>query len=117
MRFFRKKQKQTPEPKPTYLIYLSPEQLKNSYIMTPQEFQRFQNSEAFVEGGKLFEISKQFGYQVRKVADLQEESINAINSSIAMRAQAGPSRRRPAMNRESMHREAMLPLEQELDLA
>lgn len=61
------------------IIYLTPEALRHVYVMPAHEFEAFQNSKEFVPGGRLMEISRQFSYTVRKVADLREETVTYMN--------------------------------------
>lgn len=61
------------------IIYLTPEALKHVYVMPAEEFDTFQNSKEFVPGGRLMEVSRQYSYTVRKVADLREETVTYCN--------------------------------------
>ncbi len=57
------------------IIYLPPEALQYVYVMPAEEFENFQNSPEFVPGGQLMEVCRQYGYSLRKVADLRDETI------------------------------------------
>lgn len=61
------------------IIYLSPEALQHVYVMPAAEFENFQNSSKFEPGGRLMEVSRQYSYTVRKVADLREEAVTYWN--------------------------------------
>ena len=56
------------------LVYLSPEALKHAVIV--DDFASFQDSPECIPGGRLFEVSRQYSYRLRQVADLVEESLN-----------------------------------------
>ena len=56
------------------LIYLSPEALKHAVIV--DDFASFQDSPECVPGGRLFEVSRQYSYRLRQVADLVEEPLD-----------------------------------------
>ena len=56
------------------LVYLSPEALKNAVIV--DDFASFQDSPECIPGGRLFEISRQYSYRLRQVADLVEEPLD-----------------------------------------
>ena len=56
------------------LIYLSPEALKKAVIVN--DFASFQDSPECIPGGKLFEVSRQYSYRLRQVADLVEEPLD-----------------------------------------
>jgi len=56
------------------LVYLSPEALKQSVIV--DDFASFQDSPECIPGGRLFEVSRQYSYRLRQVADLVEESLD-----------------------------------------
>ena len=56
------------------LVYLSPEALKNAVIV--DDFASFQDSPECIPGGMLFEVSRQFSYRLRQVADLVEEPLD-----------------------------------------
>ena len=62
------------------LVYLSPEALKHAVIV--DDFASFQDSPECIPGGRLFEVSRQYSYRLRQVADLVEEPLNdqEINS-------------------------------------
>lgn len=55
------------------LIYLSPEALKHAVVI--EDFEAFQGSPECVPGGRLLEVSRQFSFRLRQVADLVEEPI------------------------------------------
>ena len=56
------------------LVYLSPEALKHAVIV--DDFASFQDSPECIPGGKLFEVSRQYSYRLRQVADLVEEPLD-----------------------------------------
>ena len=56
------------------LVYLSPEALKHAVIV--DDFASFQNSPECIPGGRLFEVSRQYSYRLRQVADLVEEPLD-----------------------------------------
>ena len=56
------------------LVYLSPEALKHAVIV--DDFASFQDSPECIPGGRLFEVSRQYSYRLRQVADLVEEPFN-----------------------------------------
>ena len=56
------------------LVYLSPEALKHTVIV--DDFASFQDSPECIPGGKLFEVSRQYSYRLRQVADLVEEPLD-----------------------------------------
>ena len=56
------------------LVYLSPEALKNAVIVN--DFASFQDSPECIPGGRLFEVSRQYSYRLRQVADLVEEPLD-----------------------------------------
>ena len=56
------------------LIYLSPEALKHTVIV--DDFASFQDSPECITGGRLFEVSRQYSYRLRQVADLVEEPLD-----------------------------------------
>ena len=56
------------------LVYLSPEALKNTVIV--DDFASFQDSPECIPGGRLFEVSRQYSYRLRQVADLVEEPLD-----------------------------------------
>ena len=41
------------------------------------DLEKYQSSPEFVEGGRLIEVSKQYNYTLRQVADLVEEPMQA----------------------------------------
>ncbi|MEE2717096.1 MAG: hypothetical protein VX610_06695 [SAR324 cluster bacterium] len=53
------------------LLYLKPEALKHALVV--EDFETFQSHPDFVEGGRLLQVSRQFSYTLRTVADLVEE--------------------------------------------
>ena len=56
------------------LVYLSPEALKHAVIV--DDFASFQDSSECIAGGRLFEVSRQYSYRLRQVADLVEEPLD-----------------------------------------
>ena len=56
------------------LVYLSPEALKHAVIV--DDFASFQNSQECIPGGRLLEVSRQYSYRLRQVADLVEEPLD-----------------------------------------
>ena len=56
------------------LVYLSPEALKHAVIV--DDFSSFQDSQECIPGGRLFEVSRQYSYRLRQVADLVEEPLD-----------------------------------------
>ena len=56
------------------LVYLSPEALKRAVIV--DDFASFQDSPECIPGGRLFEVSRQYSYRLRQVADLVEEPLD-----------------------------------------
>ena len=56
------------------LVYLSPEALKHAVIV--DDFASFQDSPECIPAGKLFEVSRQYSYRLRQVADLVEEPLH-----------------------------------------
>ena len=56
------------------LVYLSPEALKHAVIV--DDFSSFQDSPECIPGGRLFEVSRQYSYRLRQVADLVEEPLD-----------------------------------------
>ncbi len=58
---------------PTVLVYLSPEALKHAVIV--DDFGSFQDSPECIPGGRLLEVSRQYSYRLRQVADLVEEPL------------------------------------------
>ena len=56
------------------LVYLSPEALKHAVIV--DDFASFQDSPECISGGRLFEVSRQYSYRLRQVADLVEEPLD-----------------------------------------
>ena len=59
---------------PSMLVYLSPEALKHAVIV--DDFASFQDSSECIPGGRLFEVSRQYSYRLRQVADLIEEPLD-----------------------------------------
>ena len=72
-----------PETSPV-LVYLSPEALKHTVIV--DDFGSFQDSPECIPGGRLFEVSRQYSYRLRQVADLVEEPLEEHN--LQMKAQS-----------------------------
>ena len=64
----------------TMLVYLSPEALKHTVIV--DDFSQFQDSPECIPGGKLFEVSRQYSYRLRQVADLVEEPLDDQKTQI-----------------------------------
>ena len=56
------------------LVYLSPEALKHAVLV--DDFASFQDSPECIPGGRLFEVSRQYSYRLRQVADLVEEPLD-----------------------------------------
>ena len=56
------------------LVYLSPEALKHAVIV--DDLASFQDSPECIPGGRLFEVSRQYSYRLRQVADLVEEPLD-----------------------------------------
>jgi len=56
------------------LVYLSPEALKHAVIV--DDFTSFQDSPECTPGGRLLEVSRQYSYRLRQVADLVEEPLD-----------------------------------------
>ena len=56
------------------LVYLGPEALKHAVIV--DDFASFQDSPECIPGGRLFEVSRQYSYRLRQVADLVEEPLD-----------------------------------------
>ena len=56
------------------LVYLSPEALKHAVIV--DDFASFQDSPDCIPDGRLFEVSRQYSYRLRQVADLVEEPLD-----------------------------------------
>ena len=65
---------------PSILVYLSPEALKQAVIV--DDFASFQDSPECIPGGRLFEVSRQYSYRLRQVADLVEEPLDDQNHQI-----------------------------------
>ena len=66
------------------LVYLSPEALKHTVIV--DDFSTFQDSPECIPGGRLFEVSRQYSYRLRQVADLVEEPLE--DNKLQMKVQA-----------------------------
>ena len=62
------------------LVYLSPEALKHAVIV--DDFASFQDSPDCIPGGRLFEVSRQYSYRLRQVADLVEEPLDDQKNQI-----------------------------------
>ena len=56
------------------LVYLGPEALKHAVIV--DDFSSFQDSPECIPGGRLLEVSRQYSYRLRQVADLVEEPLD-----------------------------------------
>ena len=63
------------------LVYLSPEALKHAVIV--DDFTTFQDSPECIPGGRLFEVSRQYSYRLRQVADLVEEPLDDQKNQIS----------------------------------
>ena len=61
------------------LVYLGPEALKHAIVVN--DFEVFQSSPECVPGGRLLEVSRQFSYRLRQVADLVEEPLEQHTKS------------------------------------
>ena len=59
------------------LVYLGPEALKNTFVV--DDFNSFQDTPECVPGGKFFEVSRQYSFKLRQVADLVEEPLEDEN--------------------------------------
>jgi len=70
------------------LIYLGPEALKHAIVVN--DFEVFQSSPECVPGGRLLEVSRQFSYRLRQVADLVEEPLD--QKAVVEPEQAPPSK-------------------------
>ena len=57
------------------LVYLGPEALNHAVIV--DDFASFQDSPECIPGGRLFEVSRQYSYRLRQVADLVEEPLDS----------------------------------------
>ena len=66
------------------LVYLSPEALKHTVIV--DDFGTFQDSPECIPGGRLFEVSRQYSYRLRQVADLVEEPLEDHNLKMKVQA-------------------------------
>ena len=66
------------------LVYLSPEALKNTFVV--DDFNSFQDTPECVPGGKFFEVSRQYSFKLRQVADLVEEPLEDENLKIQVRS-------------------------------
>ena len=66
------------------LVYLSPEALKHTVIV--DDFGTFQDSPECIPGGRLFEVSRQYSYRLRQVADLVEEPLEDHNLQMKVQA-------------------------------
>ena len=66
------------------LVYLSPEALKHAVII--DDFASFQDSPECIPGGRLFEVSRQYSYRLRQVADLVEEPLDDQKMQIKTQA-------------------------------
>ena len=56
------------------LVYLGPEALKHAVIV--DDFSSFQDSPECIPGGRLLEVSRQYSYRLRQIADLVEEPLD-----------------------------------------
>ena len=68
------------------LLYLKPEALK--YALVVDDFETFQSHPEFVEGGRLLQVSRQFSYTLRTVADLVEEPLESKSTAKLKEADA-----------------------------
>ena len=66
------------------LVYLSPEALKNTFVV--DDFNSFQDTPECVPGGKFFEVSRQYSFKLRQVADLVEEPLEDENLKMQPRS-------------------------------
>ena len=66
------------------LVYLSPEALEKTFVI--DDFNSFQNTPECVPGGRLLEVSRQYTYNLRQVADLVEEPLE--NESLKVEPQS-----------------------------
>ena len=66
------------------LVYLAPEALKHAVIV--DDFSSFQDSPECIPGGRLLEVSRQYSYRLRQVADLVEEPLE--DHKLQMKAQS-----------------------------
>ena len=67
-------EEETTEPETSpILVYLSPEAFKHTIIV--DDFSTFQDSPECIPGGRLLEVSRQYSYRLRQVADLVEEPL------------------------------------------
>ena len=66
------------------LVYLSPEALRHTVIV--DDFGTFQDSPECIPGGRLFEVSRQYSYRLRQVADLVEEPLEDNNFQMKVEA-------------------------------
>jgi len=72
---FEPQEEEILEPEPSsMLVYLSPEALKHAVVV--DNFASFQDSTECIPGGRLFEVSRQYSYRLRQVADLVEEPLD-----------------------------------------
>ena len=84
------------------LVYLSPEALEKIYVI--DDFSSFQNTPDCVPGGRLFEVSRQYTYNLRQVADLVEEPFddeslkNKSQSKRDFHSEIKPAKRLPSKN-------------------
>ena len=66
------------------LVYLSPEALRHTFIV--DDFNSFQDTPQCVPGGKFFEVSRQYSFKLRQVADLVEEPLEDENFKMQVRS-------------------------------
>ena len=66
------------------LVYLGPEALKHAVIV--DDFSSFQDSPECIPGGRFLEVSRQYSYRLRQVADLVEEPLE--DQKLRMKAQS-----------------------------
>ena len=83
-KFEHQEEETTEEEISPILVYLSPEALKHTFIV--DDFNSFQDTPECVPGGKFVEVSRQYSFKLRQVADLveeplEDEKLNMRNSS------------------------------------
>lgn len=76
------------------LLYLKPEALR--HVVVVNDLEKYQSSPDFVEGGRLIEVSRQYNYKLRQVADLIEEPIQAERKP-QLRSIPTPAKARPEL--------------------
>ena len=83
-KFEHQEEETTEEEISPILVYLSPEAMKHTFIV--DDFNSFQDTPECVPGGKFVEVSRQYSFKLRQVADLveeplEDEKLNMRNSS------------------------------------